>query len=248
MDIKKTWLFTTPIAHRGLHNASVPENSLKAFENAVENNYPIELDVRLIDDETVVVFHDEKISRLTQKDGYTCNLKKEDLPHMNLVNSEGRPTEWCIPTFAEVLELVAGRVPILIETKNQTGVGPLESKVLELLSSYRGEYAVQSFNPFSMEYFKKNAFEIPRGQLSAFFTKKDLPGALRRSLLKKLKLNKYSQPDFISYQGDVLPNKWVTKTNLPVLAWTVRSNADMEKVMPYCDNIIFENFIPEIEK
>ena len=240
MDIKKSWLFSRPIAHRGLHGIDAPENSLAAFGKAIEAGFPIEIDVRPIDDGTVVVFHDDKLTRMTDLDGYVCNMTKSDLEKVRLRNSDER-----IPTFKEVLEFVNGRTPLLIEIKNDSTVGQLERDTLELLSSYKGEYAVQSFNPYSMEFFKKNAPQIPRGQLSCFFDKKDL-GFFKRFVLKRLKMNKVSSPDFISYNHANLPNKYVTKTKLPTLAWTVRSNAEMEKCLPYCDNIIFENFIPVI--
>lgn len=240
MDIKKSWLFSRPIAHRGLHGIDAPENSLAAFGKAIEAGFPIEIDVRPIDDGTVVVFHDDKLTRMTDLDGYVCNMTRSDLEKVRLRNSDER-----IPTFKEVLEFVDGRTPLLIEIKNDSTVGQLERDTLELLSSYKGEYAVQSFNPYSMEFFKKNAPQIPRGRLSCFFDKKDL-GFFKRFVLKRLKMNKVSSPDFISYNHANLPNKYVTKTKLPTLAWTVRSNAEMEKCLPYCDNIIFENFIPVI--
>lgn len=233
-------MFSRPIAHRGLHGIDAPENSLAAFGKAIEAGFPIEIDVRPIDDGTVVVFHDDKLTRMTDLDGYVCNMTKSDLEKVKLRNSDER-----IPTFKEVLEFVDGRTPLLIEIKNDSTVGQLERDTLELLSSYKGEYAVQSFNPYSMEFFKKNAPQIPRGQLSCFFDKKDL-GFFKRFVLKRLKMNKVSSPDFISYNHANLPNKYVTKTKLPTLAWTVRSNAEMEKCLPYCDNIIFENFIPVI--
>ena len=233
-------MFSRPIAHRGLHGIDAPENSLAAFGKAIEAGFPIEIDVRPIDDGTVVVFHDDKLTRMTDLDGYVCNMTRSDLEKVRLRNSDER-----IPTFKEVLEFVDGRTPLLIEIKNDSTVGQLERDTLELLSSYKGEYAVQSFNPYSMEFFKKNAPQIPRGQLSCFFDKKDL-GFFKRFVLKRLKMNKVSSPDFISYNHANLPNKYVTKTKLPTLAWTVRSNAEMEKCLPYCDNIIFENFIPVI--
>lgn len=241
MDIKKSWLFSSPIAHRGLHGIDAPENSFKAFEAAIEAGFPIETDVRPIDDGTVVVFHDERLTRMTDRDGYVCNLSKADLDEIRLKNSDEK-----IHTFAEFLEFVNGRTPILIEIKNESKIGTLERNTLDLLASYKGEYAVQAFNPYSLEFFKKNAPQIPRGQLSCFFTKDELNGFFKRHMLKRLKMNKVSSPDFVSYKSENLPNKYVTKSKLPVLAWTVRSNADMEKVLPYCDNIIFENFIPVI--
>ena len=243
MDIKKSGLFTRPIAHRGLHDELTPENSLSAFSRAVKAGFPIELDVRPIDDGSVVVFHDDGIKRMTNRDGYVCKLSKSDLAEIRLAGSDER-----IPYFSEVLELVDGRVPILIEIKNSNSnkSGELEQAVLDALRRYEGEYAVQSFNPYSMEFFKKNEPQIPRGQLSYVFGKKEF-SFFKRYMFNHLKVTKISSPDFISYAFNQLPNKYVTRTDLPVLAWTVRSNSDMEKVLPHCDNFIFENFIPVIE-
>lgn len=242
MDIRKSWIVRTPIAHRGFHNAELPENSIGAFLNAAENGFAAELDVRMIDDGTVVVFHDDSLTRMTNADGYIGNMKKEDLKNLKLLG-----TEYSIPTFEEVLEAVKGATPLLIEIKNDGKVGELESKVIEILSSYEGKVAVQSFNPYSLEYFKKNAPQYFRGQLSTFFSKSDLP-FVKRYLLKRLKLNKVSKPDFISYGAEFLPNPYVSATKLPVLAWTIRDNGEMEATLPYCDNIIFEKFTPFITR
>lgn len=239
MDIRKTWLCTTPIAHRGLHNSNMPENSLAAFENAASNGFPIELDIQLIDDGTVVVFHDYHLKRMTLSDGYTSNLTKDKLLDLHLLSSD-----YTIPTFEKVLEVINGKVPLLIEVKNEGKVGTLEQKAIDMLASYNGEFAVQSFNPYSMEYFKKNASGIIRGQLASVMTKKDLAGAIKRYMFNSLKVTKISSPDFISYNADCLPNKKVARLALPTLAWTIRSNAEMERVAPLSDNIIFENFIP----
>ena len=138
-------------------------------------------------------------------------------------------------------------MPILIEIKNQYKVGQLEQSVIDLLKDYEGDYAVQSFNPFSLAYFKKHAPQILRGQLSGSFKKSDLSW-IKRLLLKKMRFNKkVSQPDFISYEASALPNRFVKKyKTLPLLAWTVRSKEEYHKVVKYCDNIIFEKFDPEI--
>ncbi|MBQ8882071.1 MAG: glycerophosphodiester phosphodiesterase [Clostridia bacterium] len=240
MDIKKSGLFTRPIAHRGLHDSTTPENSLLAYQKAIDAGYAIEIDVRPIDDGTVVVFHDDDIKRMTNRDGYVCNLTKADLDEITLLDSDQK-----IPTFEEVLKFIDGRVPLLIEIKNTGKIGQLERDTLALLENYQGEFAVQSFNPYSLEYFKKHAPHILRGQLAAFFGKEMT--FLRRYMLSRLKLNKVSAPDFISYRHSDLPIKYVTRTKLPVLAWTLRSNSELEKVKPYCDNIIFENFVPVVD-
>ncbi len=242
-DIFKSWLVETPIAHRGLHDKLSPENSLSAFEKAVEKGYAIELDVQLLADDTVVVFHDDSLSRMTGNDGYIKFLNKEDLKVLKLAGSKES-----IPTFEEVLKLVDGRTPILVEIKNgNTKVGKLEQSVIDLLKNYKGEYAVQSFNPFSLNYFKLHAPKILRGQLSGYFKGEKL-AFVKKFLLKRMSFNKnVSEPNFISYDASTLPNRFVRKyKRLPLLAWTVRSKEEYLKTIKYCDNIIFENFIPEI--
>lgn len=241
MSILDSWLFQTPIAHRGLHNDEFPENSLGAFENAVRNGYPIELDVQCINDGTVVVFHDFKLSRITGRDGYVGTLNRDQLQDVHL-----NGTEYTLPTFEQVLNTVNGKTPILIEIKNEGKVGSLEKKTYDMLKGYGGDYAVQSFNPYSVEYFKDNAPQVPRGQLSTFFKKDNLSGFFKRWFLTRMKLNKsVSCPDFVSYCVEYLPNKYVTKAALPTLAWTVQSQNQADKAMQFCDNIIFEKFIPD---
>ncbi len=239
MGIKKTWLCTQPIAHRGLHNSEFPENSLAAFNNAIENNFAIELDVQLIDDGTVIVYHDSDLKRMTLHDGYVSNLTADRLGELRLLGTDEK-----IPTFEQTLEAINGKAPLLIEIKNVGKIGELEKKVAEILASYKGDFAVQSFNPYSMEYYKNNATGFIRGQLSSVFTKPEMSSWIRRFAFNTLKVNKFSEPDFLAFNAEHLPNKRVSKTKLPVLAWTVRSNTEMERVAPYCDNIIFENFIP----
>lgn len=243
--MKGQWLLKKPIAHRGLHNDTLPENSMGAFQNAIEHGFPIELDVRLTDDNVVVVFHDDKLGRMTGKDGYISKISSDSLNSYKLLNAEGKPTEYSIPTFEEVLNFINGQVPLLIEIKNYSSVGLLEKKTAAILSGYTGQFAVQSFNPYSIKYFKENMPDVPRGILSCFFTKEIIKNAVKRHVLKTLKLNKIAKPDFISYYADNLPNRYVTKSKLPVLAWTVRSNEMIHRLNGVANNIIFEKFIPD---
>lgn len=242
MDLFNTWLVEKYIAHRGLHNDKLPENSLGAFENAAQNGYPIELDVHLLKDGEIAVFHDDSLARITGKDGYIGNLCKEDLKTYNLLG-----TEYTIPTFDEVLSLVAGRVPLLIEVKNPDKVGRLEELLYKKLKEYSGEYAIQSFNPFVLKWFKDNAPEVLRGQLSGYLKDSGLC-FFKRFFLKRMSLNKkVSEPHFISYEAKTLPNRFVNRyKKLPLLAWTVDSQEEYMRVVKYCDNIIFQNFIPKI--
>ena len=242
MEIFNSWIVKDYIAHRGLHNAENPENSLGAFQRAIDEGYAIETDVQQISDGTVIVFHDYSLSRMTGRDGYTKNMLKSELKDYKLGN-----TDFYIPTLEELLSLVDGQVPILIEIKNEGKVGELEKATYELLKNYKGEFAIQSFNPYSLEWFKKNAPKIWRGQLSSYFKGENL-SFFKKFALKHMLLNrKISSPNFISYNAQNLPNLFVKRfNNIPLLAWVVRSQTDYMKVVKYCDNIIFENFTPKI--
>ncbi len=243
MEVKTSWLLNKPIAHRGLHNFELPENSLPAFENAVSHGFAIELDVRIIDDHTIVVFHDDKLSRMTDRDGYVSNLKASDLNDIKLLK-----TDCGIPTFERVLETVNGQVPLLIEIKKAEQSFALEEKIIDMLKTYGGDYAVQSFDPFAIEYFCKYAPHIMRGQLATYFHRSDRYLTRReRSRLKKLKYNDITNPDFIAYNAAYLPNKYVENAGLPVLAWTIRSELAANKIVKCCDNYIFEGFIPKTD-
>ncbi len=242
MDLFKTWLVEDCIAHRGLHDDKAPENSLLAFENAIKEGYPIETDVHQIADGTIIIFHDSSLQRMTGQDGYVKNLKKKDLENIRL-----KGTDQKIPTLDEFLNFVDGRVPVLIEIKNTNKVGELESALYARLKEYKGEYAIQAFNPFVLEWFKNNAPEVLRGQLSGYFKGEQL-SFLKKLFLKRMTLNKkVSQPHFISYEASTLPNRFVRKyKTLPLLAWTVRSQEEYLKVIKFCDNIIFEGFEPKL--
>lgn len=242
MDLFKTWLVETPIAHRGLHDKNIPENSLGAFSKAIEKGYAIELDVQLLADGTVVVFHDESLARMTGNDGYIKYLNKSDLKALSLKGSKES-----IPTLEDVLKLINGQVPLLIEIKNKYKVGKLEQAVIDVLKNYKGDFAVESFNPYSLGYFKQHAPNILRGQLAGFFKGEKLSW-VKKYVLKHMTLNKkVSEPNFIAYEASALPNRFVKKyKNLPLIAWTVKSKEEYLKVVKYCDNIIFEKFIPEI--
>ncbi len=243
MEIFDTWLVNRYIAHRGLHNEQYAENSMSAFRNAIEQGYAIELDVHAIGDGTPVVFHDDTLKRMTGADGYIQNISSKDsLKQYKLLN-----TKDTIPTLAQVLRLVDGKVPLLIEIKNTGKVGSLEEAIYTLLKKYKGEYAIQSFNPYVLEWFKKNAPEVTRGQLSCKFKGEDM-GFFKKYVLSKMLLNKkVSEPHFIAYKWDEIPRCCATKyKKLPVLAWIVSSQQDYLDTIKKCDNIIFEGFTPKI--
>lgn len=242
MDIFESWLVKCPIAHRGVYDDQTPENSLGAFAKAIELGYAIDLDVRPLADGTIIVFHDDTLGRMTNADGYVATLDCNSIKELKLSKSEEH-----IPTLAEVLEFVDGRTPILIELKGNSGSGSYEKSVLDLLNAYKGEFAVQSFDPETLEYFKVNAPHFLRGQLAGGSSCKSV-GFFRRLALKRMSFNKLSCPHFISYHCQDLPDPHVAKyrkQNIPVLAWTVRSNEEYERVKPFADNIVFEKIVPD---
>ena len=248
MDIKESWLITRPIAHRGLWNSEIPENSLAAFQASIDNNYPFELDVTFSKDEQVVVFHDPKLARMTGADGYINTTTLAELKKLKLLN-----TNQTIPTFEEALKRNNAQVPVLIEIKNTStkNIGKLEQAVLDLIAKYPGEYAIQSFNPFTVEWFKKHAPQIPRGILSNYFRlpeEREHTTALTRFMLKRMMFNKRIKPDFIGYDSHRIPNPILRRKSkhLPVLAFWVSSRAEHERVLKYIDNIIFDSFTPKI--
>lgn len=238
---KTAWLKRLPIAHRGLHNSQAPENSLAAFQRAVEAGYGIELDVQLSADGHVVVFHDYNLKRMT---GLGREVKDLDWPQLKELQLAG--TDEGIPLFRDVLALVRGKVPLLIEIKNEGKVGRLEQAVIEELRGYSGDFAIQSFNPFVLRYFRKHAPGIVRGQLSGPFKGENL-ALIKVLVLKYLLLNFMSRPAFVSYAAGALP-EWfarrLRRKDLYLLAWVVRDINAFVKEKSIYDNVIFEDFSP----
>jgi glycerophosphoryl diester phosphodiesterase len=235
------WLWTTPIAHRGLHDldAGRPENSLAAFERACRAGFPIELDVRLTADGQAAVFHDRDLRRLTGEAGRVAAVPAARLTRLRLLGTGER-----VPLLQDALRLVAGRVPVLVEVKNEGRPGRLEARVLHVLAGYDGPVAVQSFNPLSLRFFRSAAPRYPRGQLGGRLAGLD---PARRLLVRYLLGADLGRPGFVGYQWQALPALPVTvcrRLGLPVLAWTVCSEADRSHAMGLADNVIFEGFLP----
>lgn len=240
-EIFNSWLVKQKIAHRGLHDEVSPENSLSAFKKAVEKGYAIETDVQMTSDGILLAFHDEILDRMTDGKGLISQKNFNEICNYTLKNSEEK-----IPLLSEVLSLVGGKVPLLIEIKSHKNIGPEEEKIKAMLKKYDGQYAFQSFNPFIVKWFKGNMPDVKSGVLSSFFKDVKL-SVFQKIILKNLWLNKLTKPDFISYNVDDAANfKKLTKFKgtLPILFWTVRSTEQMQLVSEKCDNIIFEDFLP----
>lgn len=195
---------TVNYAHRGLHDhaSGLPENSMPAFARAVKQGYGIELDVQLTADGQVVVFHDSDLKRACQEQGKLAQMTYSDLQSLQIFNSQET-----IPLFSEVLSLVAGQVPLIVEIKaEEARVANLCQAVRALLADYRGSYCIESFNPLVLANFKKHAPHLIRGQLSGRFS--DRKGLLYW-LLRNLWLNSLSKPDFIAYEVGDDNNFWL---------------------------------------
>lgn len=236
------WLY----AHRGLHdgNRQVPENSLRAFQLAVENGYGMELDVQLTADHQLVVFHDKNLQRVCGVDQVLHTLTYEELKQYPL------PDGSCIPLFSQVLELVAGQVPMIVEVKYHGNVTEIAKAACEALEAYNGPYFVESFHPLAMRYFQQNAPDVVRGQLAYGGPwKKEDNSLVLHFAMKHLLVNCLSRPHFVAYSvpTDHTLAMWLMKHFFhPLLAaWTIREQIVLDDCEGTYDFPIFELFTPE---
>lgn len=244
-------------AHRGLHNMNpylkeegnpyycnggcFPENSYSAIKRAVEHGYGIEFDVHLTKDGIPVVFHDDTLLRICGIEGNLKDYTYEELQQFRLLG-----TEETIPTFAEILNLVDGKVPLIIEYKVEGNANALCSTCDKILSDYKGLYCIESFHPLAVRWYRKNRPEVVRGQLSENFMQ-TTPSPLF-FLLGHLLFNFLTAPDFIAYNykhanslSRILCRKLYRCLSV---AWTIRSREQLEQSKSHFDLFIFEDFIP----
>jgi len=227
-------LLRRPFAHRGVHK-TYPENSMPAFESAIENRLGIELDIHLSKDGQIVVFHDDNLRRMTGADEYIKLLTYDQIKQYKLNN-----TEHTIPLLKDVLNLVKGKVSILIEIKTNNDMKKLIPALKRALDEYNGVVFIQSFNPFVLRRCYKAMPNILRGQLSSFLEDEHLK-FYKKIPIKKLFFKKFSHIDFVSYKLQNLPNKYVNKMDIPVLAWTVKSEEDYRLAKQNANNMIVDN-------
>lgn len=240
---------TLPIAHRGLHGPGVPENSMAAFRAAVAAGHAIELDVQPAEDGTPLVFHDDDLDRMTGIGGAISALSPDEAGALRLMG-----TDEGIPTLAEVLRMVAGRVPVLVEIKDQDGtlgpdMGELPLAVAALVADYRGPVAVMSFNPDAARMVAETAPGIAVGLTSCDFPEDDWPGvpASRRASLARLEDFDRAGASFISHHHGDLANPAVTALigrGVPVLCWTIRSAEQERAARGVAANITYEGYTP----
>lgn len=233
-------------AHRGLHGTAasetaVPENSLAAFKLAAEKGYGIELDIQLSRDGEVMVFHDYSLERMTGREGKLCDYSADELCAMTLCGTEER-----IPRFAEVLKLVDGRVPLLIELKGESLSTELCGKAAKLLSSYGGAYCIESFNPLLLGKMAKLMPNIYHGILYTNVCKNKKRYTPLNIAVSIMATNIIAKPNFVAYD-EKYRNSLAVKLAVGLFGaarfvWTQKDAESFCEAKTYGENSIFEGF------
>lgn len=238
-------LFAPPVAHRGLWSPSgAPENSLAAFHAACAGGYGIELDVQLTRDGEAVVFHDANLKRMCGVDARLRDVSLAELQQLRLAG-----TDETVPTLAEVLAEVGHRALVQMELKTPFGeVGPLEKRVCDVLIDHNGPTCVIGFNPYSHAWFADHHPQVLRGLDSYRWTGKgaEMLAPEQRKAFAQLEHVEIARPHFLALDIEMLPSPradLLRAQGMPVVAWTVRSREDWERVAAHCDNFIFEGFL-----
>jgi glycerophosphoryl diester phosphodiesterase len=243
-----------PLTHRALHDAAQgrPENSPAAIRAAIDAGYGIEIDVQCSRDGAAMVFHDEALSRLTGRGGMLADHLAADLRQIPLLGGGGDT----IPTLPEILSLIAGRVPLLIEIKDQTGEmapsdGQLECAVAQALANYIGPVAVMSFNPHSVAVMAELAPKTPRGLTTSAYDYADwhpLPHTICDELREIPDYDRV-RASFISHEAADLARPRVAQLRsqgAAILCWTIKSPSEEEAARKVADNITFERYLAPI--
>lgn len=232
-------------AHRGLHDAQKPENSMAAFRAALETGYGIELDLHLLRDGNLGVMHDSSLKRIAGVD-----IRMEDLTTQELSNYRLGGTEETIPHFQQVLELFAGKAPLIVELKVVDGnYAALCQAACRMLDQYYGPYCIESFDPRAVAWLRKNRPDMIRGQLSENWIGKILPvpGILKWAMTNHI-TNVYTRPDFIAYKycdrknpgTEICRKLW----KIQGVSWTLQTPEEYETAVQEGWIPIFENFKP----
>lgn len=235
-------------SHRGLHEEKniSPENSLAAFKLAVDKGYGIELDVQVTKDLIPIVFHDGNLKRVCGVDKKVRDMTLSKLRKLRLYDSNER-----IPTLKEVLDLVDGKVPLIVELKVYTNEEIDCPKIAQLLDDYKGLYCIESFNPISLLWYKKNRPDIVRGQLATknIHDNSSFKQKILNFLLRNLMFNYLTKPDFIAYNQNI---SHLASYNLSrnlykplTIAYTIKSQEILNEKRDKFDLFIFEGFYPE---
>lgn len=238
-----SWLKTMHIAHRGLYtkDQKIPENSIQSFQLAMDSGYGIELDVNLTKDGKVVAFHDASLERICKDPRKLSNVDFDEIKSLQLFNSDQK-----IPLFSEVLKLVDGKVPLLIELKPKGDIIGLCKALMNDLVGYRGVYAVFSFHPKAVYWFKRNHPKVIRGQIAEYFRHDDIH-PVAKHLLKHMFFNRFTHPDFVSYGIADMPNHILDrllKKGMTIISYAAKTQEDLDRIRTSYHNAVFEHFIP----
>jgi glycerophosphoryl diester phosphodiesterase len=209
------------IAHRGLHSSNTVENTLKAFIRAIEKKYIIEIDIHILKDDTIVVYHDFSLKRLTGVNKMIENLSYPQLSKIKIKN------KYQIPTLEQVMNIVKNQVPLLIEIKTLFNNVHFYKKLSLLLDNYQGMFAIHSFNPYVIEWFYKNKKQYLIGLI--------IYNDFNYQLLRKY----HKMVDFLSIYKKQLP----FRTKKMVIGWTIKNKNELKKYQKLADNLIVENII-----
>lgn len=234
----------TFIAHRGLFdNETIPENSLPAFAKAVENGYGIELDVQLTTDGKLIVFHDETLKRMSDTKKRPVDISYSELQEHKLLD-----TEYTAPLLEDVLSLVDGKVPLIIEIKPHGPFIKTCKALAPMLDNYKGTFCIESFNPAVVRWFKNNRKDVVRGILASNYLHSKKKTLSQKILVTNLLFNGYCKPDFVAYNHEF---KGTSALRLckklfgcSMVAWTIRSQEDLDKASDFFEVFIFEKFVP----
>lgn len=226
-------LFAKPFAHRGLHGRGIVENSRAAFAAAIEAGHGVELDVQVTADGAAMVFHDYDLKRLAGAEGRLAEMTAETIATHKLTG-----TDEPIPTLIEILAVIGGRAPLLIEVKSPgRAVAPLCAAVKRAVNPYIGPVAVMSFNPRIGRWFAKHAPDVLTGLV---VTEEGKP---KRGRFKRWASLAVSRADFLAYDIRDLPSRFVATaraSGMKVGTWTVRTDAQRETAAQCADQIIYE--------
>ena len=236
-------------AHRGLHDnrSQAPENSMAAFKKAVDAGYGIELDVQLTADKVPVIFHDFTLARMCGVQGYVKDYTYEQLRRLKLLDSGET-----IPTLREFLDMVDGRVPLLIEYKSNDTDMTVCRKVDPMLRSYKGIYCIESFNPLVLLWYRRHRARVMRGQLSDVFSREPEYSTLTKAApmlpFQFLLANFLSKPDFIAYnhqyKNNISRRLCRNLYRAKAAAWTIKSRKELAEAEQDFDVFIFDSFLP----
>lgn len=230
-----SWLTEWEYAHRGLHGQGVPENSLAGARRAIAAGMAIECDTQRSADDQPVVFHDWDLQRLTGADGEVKHLTATEIKQLRFTGVEEH-----VATLKQLLDLVAGQVPLLIEIKSKRGYDVVRSceDVSQVLLGYSGHHAVMSFDPRVARWFRRHSPQT----LCGLVMREDEHGYTQKAWQRRLTYW-IAKPDFLAYHIAAMPNRWVAglrAKGLPILTWTVNSPETRERALACADALISE--------